>query len=61
MQIIKRYFDECDWLPVDQETAAKHLAGFYLDPRPVLEEIAAGHVVYTDVAEYKRTDSDNRS
>ena len=61
MAILRRYFDnphcfgEPQWEPIDEETARKVLAQFFVDAELALVDIAAGCVICTDRAEYKRS------
>jgi len=55
MIIVRRYFDEAEWEMVDEETARKVLAGYVLDVDLALVDIAAGCVLTTIGAEYKRS------
>ena len=54
MLILRRYFDESEWESIDEETARKVLARFFLDVELALVDIAAGCVICTNAAEYKR-------
>jgi len=55
MVILRRYFDEPQWEPIDEQTARKVLARFFLDVEVALVDIAAGLVLCTNAAEYKRS------
>ena len=55
MDIVRRYFDEPEWEPVDDETARKVLARNFVDVELALVDIAAGRVLRTPGAEYKRS------
>ena len=53
--IHKHYFDEQEdaWFLVNEETAKEEILRYYLDWEPILEELEAGYIIYTDVAEYR--------
>jgi len=54
MDILRRYFDEPEWELVDEQTARKVLERNFVDVALALEDIAAGCVLTTGTAEYKR-------
>ena len=56
MQIVRRYFDETEWEPVDDETVRKVLARNFADVKLALSDIAAGSSLCTIGAEYKRAE-----
>ncbi len=56
MGIVRRYFDETEWEPVDDKTARKVLARNFVDVELALVDIAAGCVLCTTGAEYKRSE-----
>ena len=62
MGILRRCFDNPDlyledpeWEPIDEQIARKAFTGFFVDVERALMDIAAGCVVSTDTAEYKRS------
>ena len=54
MTILRRYFGEPEWESIDEQTARKVLVRFFLDVDVALADIAAGVVLHTNAAEYKR-------
>ena len=54
MRIQKRYFGETNWQEITEAEAQRTLEPFYDPVEPILEEIASGFTVTTNVAEFKR-------
>ena len=51
--INRRYFDEEKWELITETEAAQSLEKFYVDAGPVMQDLAAGERIRTDVAEYQ--------
>ena len=56
MLINRRYSGEKEWELITEAEAAQSLEKFYLDAvGSVMQDLAAGQIIWTDVAEYQVT------